>query len=704
MYLLRLRKILLLDRVYIIILLLTSIITFTRLYPEQKSTFTKEMTTIEGRIVDYYVEGDLLQLTVKSSNSKEKIKGNYFFSTLDEKEELLQKSLPGKQVILTGSLKEVLSNITDGLFDYQRYLKNNNIFYLMNIEHIEIIGNENFIYKIKNKIIKRTNESKNSAYLNALFLGDKRHINKKLRKSYQNNGINHLLSISGMHIGLLSMSILVFFKRIKLEEKKRYFIVSLILILYIFLTAFSPSILRAVFFFLLNSINKISYLFVKPINIFLLTISLSILINPYYIFNIGFLYSFTISFFLILNLEVIKKEKRYIKKLIIISFICFFSGLPITLIINNEVNVLSIFYNLLYVPYISIVVYPLTILTLLFPVLDTLLSMFLFFLEESSLFLENNVESRLIFAQVNIIVYLLYYLILYLFFKTKKKILVIFFICVLAIHYFYPQLKNESFFVILDVGQGDSFIFHTDNKTVLVDTGGIFNFNKEEWRKKESFSIVESITIPYLKKRGIKKIDYLILTHGDYDHMGEASILAENFKVEKAYINANEINDLERKFIKIFSNTHQLKNGSQFSIGNMHFHSIGKDIGTENESSIVLYVNYKGISFLMMGDAYKNTEEYIIKTYHLEDIDILKVGHHGSKTSTSELFIKTINPKKALISAGRNNRFNHPHKEVIEILEKNEVSYLITSDNGMIYIDLKTKNKIKKETRKIWRN
>ena len=153
-------------------------------------------------------------------------------------------------------------------------------------------------------------------------------------------------------------------------------------------------------------------------------------------------------------------------------------------------------------------------------------------------------------------------------------------------------------------------------------------------------------------------------------------------------VNEGNKNTLERKIIYQFSNVKVLKQDDTFRIGNIHFLSLNHDLEDENDSSIVLFAKSKNKSILLMGDASKKTEKEIMKEYDLGQVDILKIGHHGSKTSSGEEFIKTINPKLVLISAGKDNKFNHPNKETLDTLKKYKIKYLITYQEGYIKLNL----------------
>ena len=243
--------------------------------------------------------------------------------------------------------------------------------------------------------------------------------------------------------------------------------------------------------------------------------------------------------------------------------------------------------------------------------------------------------------------------------------------------------------MFLDVGQGDSILIHSKDKTMLVDTGGVINYSREKWQeRKNEKSLTNYVTIPVLKKLGIRKIDYLVLTHGDFDHMGEALKLIKQYRVEDIYLNQGNFNLLEKKVIKKYRHVYQIREKEEIVLGNINIVQINKEFSDENDSSSILLMYYKNKKILLTGDASKKSEEYILNKYNIGKIDVLKIGHHGSKTSTSDELLEELRPSLAIISCGKNNRFNHPHKETIDKLKEYRIKYLRTDISGTIRIDL----------------
>ena len=693
---LKLRTILLSNKLYYIIISITLLVTIVNALIPRKSIYNENITKLKAQIITSSIDGDKLKLTIKN---KEKLLLTYYFKSQTEKDNYRKKYQLGDYIEVEGELSSPKNNTTNYLFNYKSYLKHKNIYYLINASNIKkISSNKNLYYILKNIVI---NLSEKSPYLKTFILGDKSNISSKVMSSYQENGISHLFAISGMHITLLSSIFTKFLKKIKVSETNCYYITSIILIVYLILVGFSPSILRGVLFYLLFSLNKIYYFYVKPVNIFIVILSISLLINYNYIFDVGFWYSFLISLSLIVTSKYITSN-NYLLGLLKTSIISFLVSIPISLYNFYQINISSIFYNLFFIPYVSIIVFPLSLITLFIPFLLPIYELTIKVLEEVSLFLSNNRLLIITFPRINFIFYIIYYVLIIIFIKgliTKNYYKLIFLSLMLLVHYIYPYFQRDFVIKVIDVGQGDSILLYSGRETVLIDTGGIVTHTKSAWTKSnKEYSIVKNTTIPLLKSSGIRKVDYLILSHGDADHMGEAINLVNNFKVEKVIFNCGPYNDLEQELIKVLDKKKisYYKELSELSVFNNKLYFLNTSIyNNENDNSNVLYFNYNNYQFLFMGDASIEKEKDILNEYSIEDIDFLKVGHHGSDTSSSKEFIDIMNPNYSIISVGKNNRYGHPNKEVLNNLSDSKI-YRTDQDGGIMF-KIK-KNKLRIET------
>ena len=673
----KLKTILQCNWLYIILLVFTiSYVTIQTTIREYESKL-KDETELSGIVIDMNIKTDKISFVLKS---REKIACNYYVE-----DTLKYQNLLGKHIKVTGVLKEPKNNAIPNTFNYKKYLYNNKIYKNFTVDTLEITKEENIFYKIKNKISSKINENDEiiKTYLNLFILGDNAYLDNEMYDVYRNNGIWHLFAISGTYISLIILILSNILKRLKIKNLIIYGTLSY----FMFLTNFSSSVMRSTIFYFIKELTKLFNIKLSNLKILLLTAFVILLINPFIIYNAGFQYSFLISFTLIIFSEKIKGN--YFSKTFQISVISFLVSLPITINMNYEINFLSIFLNLIYVPFISFIVFPISIISFFIPFISHILTYCIYILEFSNKFF-NNFNIIMIIPKLNLVFILFYYLWLYLFFVFDKKIYFIFFSTTILFGKISMKIDNYYHIQYLDVGQGDSSIIISPHKKeiILIDTGGILFSNYH----------LSNETITYMKSLGISSINAIIITHGDFDHMGEAINLVNNFKVEKVIFNCGEFNELEQALIKVLDKK-KIKYYScikELNIDNNKLYFLQtKEYNNENDNSNVIYTEIDGYKFMFMGDAGVNTEKEILNRYNLTDIDILKVGHHGSKTSSGKEFINEINPKYSIISVGKNNRYGHPNKEVLENLENSNIYR--TDLDGSIMFKINN-NKLKIET------
>lgn len=680
----RLKTILHCNGLFYLLCIITVVLTLIRIEIDIPRSYDLGTKKVVGEVLEYDIDGDYLKLTI---DANEKLIGRYYFKTKAEKELFIKSVDVYDTLRLNGELEEAEGSKDIYSFDYKQYLKSKNINYIIKIDKITLISKEKSFFKgIKCFLLKRNS----NPYIKAFIFGNNKSIITDVMSSYQEIGISHLFAISGMHIGLLTLVISKLLMKLNIKEKYIFIIISLFLFFYLFITGVSPSILRAIFFYLFFSINKIYNFNIKGVNIFLLIFSISLLVNPYYIHEVSFLYSYTISFSILLVGNKINNGS-YFKRLFLTSLISFIVSFPITIYFFNQINILSVFYNMLFVPFISMIVFPLSIITYIIPFFEPISNVFISLMEFLALKFNSISFSKLIFPSLPRYYYILYIVgvVIFIYFYNKKIISVLPILLLALFNYLYPVFFNQNYLMFLDVGQGDSILIHSKDKTMLVDTGGVINYSREKWQeRKNKKSLTNYVTIPVLKKLGIRKIDYLVLTHGDFDHMGEALKLIKQYRVEDIYLNQGNFNLLEKKVIKKYRHVYQIREKEEIVLGNINIVQINKEFSDENDSSSILLMYYKNKKILLTGDASKKSEEYILNKYNIGKIDVLKIGHHGSKTSTSDELLKELRPSLAIISCGKNNRFNHPHKETIDKLKEYRIKYLRTDISGTIRIDL----------------
>ena len=644
-----------------------------------------------GEILDVKIKNE--KITIKL-NTDEKILINYYI----KKNENYSNLKIGSIVKVEGKLDYPKKNTNFNLFNYKNYLLSEKIYFVLTANKITYIKDtDNIFFKAKNLLINYINNFKTKDYLYTFILGNTSLLEQDTKKSFQNNGISHLFAVSGMHITLISTLLMYLLKKITKNHDISYIITIFILLFYTFITNFSSSILRAFLLFLLIYINKKFKFNLKTIEIIMLILLILLMYNPFYIYSIGFKFTFIISIILILFSKKINNFKNYFSKLLMTSLISFFISLPI--VINNffEINLISPLLNLIFVPFISIIIFPFSLISLIFPFLDNTFYIIVKFMENISIYINNTLSINIIIGKMNLIMIVIYYLLTLICLNkvlVKKYIYVLPIITLILIYSNINYFNKNLIVTMLDVGQGDSLMiaFPNNKSNILIDTGGIVNFTKT------NYEISTSTIIPYLKSIGIKKINYLVLTHGDYDHMGEAVNLVNGFKVEQVVFNCGEFNDLEKELIKVL-NQKKIKYYScvkELNIDNNKLYFLQtKKYDNENDNSNVIYTELNGYKFMFMGDAGVDKEKDILDKYNLSNVDVLKVGHHGSKTSSSKEFIDEINPKYGIISVGKNNIYGHPNKEVLNNLENSKIYR--TDQDGSIMFKIKN-DKLEIET------
>lgn len=283
------------------------------------------------------------------------------------------------------------------------------------------------------------------------------------------------------------------------------------------------------------------------------------------------------------------------------------------------------------------------------------------------------------------------------------------FLLVIIFHPFSaPRPDGKLRIDFLDVGQGDSTLLtFPDGTTMLIDGGGRFNFNEikvtNEYGKVQKFeadvpTIGESVVSEFLWQRGLSRVDYLVASHGDLDHVQGLNDAARNFTARSAIVGAEQkpaantanmtqfYETLARRKIPVL----ETARGDVFSFGGVRMEVLSPSAKTmgfsENNNSLVLKITFGERSFLFTGDIEREAEEALLEDPAALLCDVIKVAHHGSRSSSTEEFIKAAGAKTAIISVGRNSPFGHPHREVVERWQQSGAKTMTTGSNGTITI------------------
>ncbi|ACK87181.1 DNA internalization-related competence protein ComEC/Rec2 [Bacillus cereus AH820] len=604
-------------------------------------------------------------------------------------------------------------------FNYRDYLYKQNIHFILEATYISecrktSLSLVQWILLLRQQAILGVTEmfpEQSGAFMNALLFGDRQQMTFEVEGQYQQFGLVHLLAISGSHIVLLV--VIVYFILLRSGVTREIATVCLIFFIpiYMILAGASPSVIRASITGVLMLIAFMCSIRLSSLDALSITAICMLIFDPYLVFNIGFQFSFVGSFALLLSAPLLLESGNgVIRNSIYISLISQLVSTPILLYHFGYYSPYSIFLNILYVPFLSLIVLPCSIIILIcLPIIPFLaksfanvLSIGLNLSNDFLSYCESLPFTRLNFGQTPILLVALYCVsiisVLMVWERRISKGMVFIFAGIFLFistgHYVYPYFRESGSVTFLDVGQGDAILIRLpyDQEIYLIDTGGTIRLNKEEWqRKKHEFSVGNDILIPYLQKEGIKKIDKLIVTHGDADHIGAAQELLSNITVKEVVFGRKEQEAILEKAVKKQALEKEVKisevgEGESWRVNEAEFFVLaptGKE-RSENNASIVLWAKLGGITWLFTGDLEEEGEKGLVATYPDLRADVLKVAHHGSNTSSITPFLSAVQPNIAIISVGERNRYGHPHKEVIERFEKMAIEIWRTDKQGAI--------------------
>lgn len=598
---------------------------------------------------------DSYQITFKLSHTKA-------ISYFDEELPL------GAWYHLQGNLEMVSPAHYEGGFDYQSYLQNKGISGQLKVDSYEFIKKGFNIY-ILNYLINRYFDNhyhtSSISLVKALTIGNKNDMNEELIDDISNIGISHLFVISGLHVNLIATGLLFLLKKLKLKEKKQNIITIIILIVYYLLSGLLISVLRVVLGFILRFINKSNNYDLKGLDLMAINIIIVLLINPLYIYQYSFILSYLISTTLIIcqNLLKVTNKKLFFLSSLKISLIATLVSLPVASTINPTVNFLAIIYNLFYIPLVTYLMLPLSLITIMIPPFENLFNYVFLFFSKLTSFLANIKLFSFNFPTINILLIFLYYGLLYFLLRSieKKKInlkvlISLIFFIIMWNNINFLNIYNDVYFVDLPKGEATLIKASFNRCNILIDTG------------EDGYDDI----LLFLKKQGIKRLDLIIISHPDSDHNGMLEEIISDFKVKNVYY--GQYDNLTKTKINPKINHQSLRYNDQIKINNLYFQVISpaKDYHNTNDNSLVLIGNIFGKNYLFTGDISQKVErDLFIK----QEIDILKIAHHGSSTSTSDTLLQKINflentSKIAICMNGYRNQFSFPSLKIVEKIKK----------------------------------
>ncbi|AOF48863.1 DNA internalization-related competence protein ComEC/Rec2 [Tetragenococcus halophilus] len=530
--------------------------------------------------------------------------------------------------------------------------------------------------------------SKTATYILSLLFGYRDTSFQEIKEVYSSAGILHLFTISGMHVYLFYGWLFFFLRRTNLTFGEFGLFFFLLIFVSTILFGQTISVWRASLMYILR-------LFFKEINIklasldrFSIVLFLLLLYDPKTLLQFSGILSLWMSWVILLHQS---SPKKYGQRLLHSQEISLLAA-PLIMYMFFEVPLLAGLLTALFVPLFSRIILPLLVascfvnlLGFSHNILEIVLEKLIIFFEKTLSFTKSFVLTT---GQPPLFLTILALIAGIYIYQNHRKICLLLPSFLLIV---FQLFSLETSIAFVDVGQGDSIVIQTPFKqeVYVIDTGGKMNFFQEDWQRRNYRSNAEYTLIPYLKGEGVKKIDGLFITHGDIDHMGDAQEVMEAFNVKSLYLGKGSFQSENIK--KLLKNT--TKNtvieeiGSKDHVGKkLKLHILGPEhVGKgENEDSLVIATTIYGTNFVMTGDLGQEGEKKVIKDYPHLQADVLKLGHHGSHTSSAPEFIEQLQPKQGIISCGENNRFGHPHPEVMDTLQDYGVKALRTDKQGML--------------------
>ncbi len=560
----------------------------------------------------------------------------------------------GDKIVLEGEVTEIKYTTFESQYNFKRYLLNKGVKRELIVKNTEVKRRSLIrIHQFKKKFLAHYDE--NTATLISAFLFNDKDYSSDLVKKADSSSILFLFSLSGVYLHAL-FAIANYLLLLKFTKKTSRILAFTIFIPFAIFSFTKIGTLRVFGLYILKTINEF-FLERKLAHVQLVSILalIFIAIDYHLVYQEAFYIGFLLSLIAPVALSALKFLKKKWKQKVVGTLL--FSGLAFPLRVGS-----SYLNPLTFVEMILLV--PINFLFLVFSMLSVITPFYTptIFIGKAIIWILEIMDSNKIripfgdWGGTFIYFYLTVFLLLVFYLESVRirhaKIAIACLAVMITVSVVPLQEPISNCVYFVNVGQGDSIIIKNKTHTVMIDTGGYKNFD-----------MAEETLIPFMNKKKITHIDALILSHDDFDHAGAKDSLIEEFKVYNVLTEPEQF---------------------PYQIGDLKFENLN-DFGfeDENDKSLVLSLNFIGKKFLFTGDASVETEEKMIQKYDV-DCDILKVGHHGSNTSTSEKFLKLASPEEAVISCGEKNYYGHPHQEIIDRLKKYNVKIRRTDLEGTI--------------------
>ena len=665
----------------------------------------------------YKINGDQLRGFMEMADGT-KLYVVYKIKSEEEKKMLVQQSLVGMRFLVTaGQWTDVTTEKGAHPFSFSMatYLKGQNAKGALEITSWQSVGQThtittslaNYRYAL-NQHIEQTFPQSLAAEAQALIFGDQQHVDEDLNRAYQVLGITHLFAISGLHVALLSLMLYEVLIRCKLRIQLAQLTIVIALPIYACLAGGAPSVWRAV---LLVEIIFAVRMLKGKISIddaLAVAFIVSLLWQPAMVLQVGFQLSYIACMSLIYGHRFLTACTYWWQQGFMMTLLCQLLAYPILLYHFYELSLSSFIANIVFVPLFSFIILPINVVLLVLTFISPWLAQLFFTLYEPARQLITDVIVQMqqlpyqlwIPGKPTIAVMLLLMSTVvgaFVMWEHGRKGMAFTLIVVPVLVFSTKHLwQNDLQISFLNVGQGDCVVIELPRRQAVyvIDSGGLLRFGERDWRTKSGqYEVGTQVVVPFLKGKGISSIDAFVLSHADADHVEGAEEIMREIRVGEIHISPNSLMEAAMSDIREEASKRQIPivekmAGERWQLEDVLFTYIWPTEAAYegNNDSLVLQLTYKQLRALFTGDLEEAGEQVLVASGQVGPQTILKAGHHGSKTSSSEAFIEATKPMVTIFMAGKNNRYNHPHPDVVERFRSKGLHTLSTKENGTIEI------------------
>ncbi|WP_239644128.1 DNA internalization-related competence protein ComEC/Rec2 [Oenococcus oeni] len=645
------------------------------------------------------VDGDRLKAKAYDETDRQKIIIYSKIKNLQEKK-FWENNRDNLLCVVNGDLGKPQRPTNFNQFNVRKYFLTQSITNQLNLSSFEKIGKwepQIFFEKISDRIhffrksaidYFDSMPSPLAEYAKALIIGDVESCFYDQYPGISDLGLIHLFSISGFQVTYFFVFLRKSFKKMYFPKELSLTLIALAIPLFFVFSDSVQSLIRPIIAAELSLFASYFNLRVEKEKIWSFSLATGLLLSPMLLLNLGGQLSYLLSF----SLMFIGHLKPFKQGLLM-------SSVTIPIILNSKFtwHFLSMPANFFAIPIFGIVIMPLIGLAVVLHPFWTQAVCFINYLV--ALFADliemiSKIPGKIVFGKMEDYLVIPLVCLILLSFDQRKKIRNFSLMAIataFTASFCFIHFPMNGEFSAFDIGQGDSLLLRTplNQKTILIDTGGKVALPQEEWQiSKTSSNQAKSIIINYLQSKGINRLDFLLLTHGDMDHVGNAKYLFSSIKIKHLIVplGMTKTNSFRREIKPYLGKTDVIEVTNQVQIRNFPFRILHpfKSGSAVNEDSIALFAKVGNLNVLTAGDLPQEGEREIASRYPDLKIDLLKFGHHGSKTSSNINVLNHWQVKYGIISAGRHNRYGHPKKETLETISRLKIRAFNTQTNGMI--------------------